>query len=857
MGLHRHRCVTLLTAAVVLLATAFLARAAEDEGEAARQRWKLQETRSAEFTQHLLTGEFEAAAAMFDATMREVLPAEKLRDAWKKIAAEYGPFDDDLDHDTDRYGDETLQIITFEGGPKGRIAVRLAMNDRAEVTGMWIDRADEDEPAGFRAGGYRFGPVIERVAAAGLELEVRVFGINGQPVNRSSVSVFREIGAEASREPWDWLDAEGKTWRGMGGAATGATFTCRRLAPGWYRAAVREGHGNGTPVGVSETVLLDGSRKQTSIDVRMMSGGTVVFRAVKAGGDEAPPRPSVRLTRQDQAFPPGWDFSPINARDESAPFRIENLPAGTYRIEASRRAYHPDELEYGLAEGPIELKVTAGSEQVVDLPMKGQPLSSEEIERRWPWMAFGTVTDGEGRPLEGVEISAHCGMGTLMPTGHAVSAADGSYTLRFAPGMHFFSEEEGRIPANQQAATIAAHRPGWSEKNLNRHGGLTMANRLPDEDENVWNAKPDEILLPQQPRRLDFVMLPAADIELFLADSEDKPIGDQYVYINGAAMPPSSNVVESGKTDAAGRLEMKALPADYPWRVVVPREGSWEGAKTLPFTLPRADRYQLRLRQASADGVELIEIVSLLDAQGKELRDEAVGDDPLARPPLPPEEQAKGREILRKLGELNSRWLEPGAPGVGSYCYSFRLGDREPQAVEIQAGQRSSLTMRQGVSYHSVVHWLAANPEKAVFRQLERDEKKITLTYTLAEPVRVAAGNGIAGTWRGYFSRSVREGTLVVNAATFTPMEHTSGELREMYSQFVEIAPNRPVPLAITIDQGGMHFDWRFRVYQPGLWLFHEARYGGGAGKAAAVVAKIEQVEIDGRPAELSAAAEP
>jgi len=43
MGLHRHRCVTLLTAAVVLLAAAFLARAAEDEGESARQRWKLQE----------------------------------------------------------------------------------------------------------------------------------------------------------------------------------------------------------------------------------------------------------------------------------------------------------------------------------------------------------------------------------------------------------------------------------------------------------------------------------------------------------------------------------------------------------------------------------------------------------------------------------------------------------------------------------------------------------------------------------------------------------------------------------------------------------------------------------------------
>jgi hypothetical protein len=158
--------------------------------------------------------------------------------------------------------------------------------------------------------------------------------------------------------------------------------------------------------------------------------------------------------------------------------------------------------------------------------------------------------------------------------------------------------------------------------------------------------------------------------------------------------------------------------------------------------------------------------------------------------------------------------------------------------------------MRQGISYYSALHWLAANPQKPVFRQLDVDEKKITLTYSLAEFVRVAAGNGIEGTWSGYFSTSVAEGTLVIDSANYAPLEHTAGELRERFSQFVEIAPGRRVPLAITIDQGGMHFDWRFRVYRPGLWLFHEARYED------ATVAKIEQVEIDSRPAEIAFAPE-
>src|SRR5690349_1447248 len=75
------------------------------------------------------------------------------------------------------------------------------------------------------------------------------------------------------------------------------------------------------------------------------------------------------------------------------------------------------------------------------------------------WRAFGRVTDHDGKPLAGVEVAAHCGMGTLRRTGVATSGADGRYALDFGPGILFLRASRP-IP---QAATIAAHRAGYFE----------------------------------------------------------------------------------------------------------------------------------------------------------------------------------------------------------------------------------------------------------------------------------------------------------------------------------------------------------------------------------------------------------
>ena len=53
--------------------------------------------------------------------------------------------------------------------------------------------------------------------------------------------------------------------------------------------------------------------------------------------------------------------------------------------------------------------------------IENKPASQPE-QPRGRWRAFGRVTDLAGRPLAGVEVSAHCGYGTLRRTGVAGSA---------------------------------------------------------------------------------------------------------------------------------------------------------------------------------------------------------------------------------------------------------------------------------------------------------------------------------------------------------------------------------------------------------------------------------------------------
>src|SRR5690349_20805080 len=67
-------------------------------------------------------------------------------------------------------------------------------------------------------------------------------------------------------------------------------------------------------------------------------------------------------------------------------------------------------------------------------PAAGAPQAEKpavDRARQQPWRSFGRVTDGDGRPMAGIEVGASCGMGTLWGGGVTTSGADGRYVLDF------------------------------------------------------------------------------------------------------------------------------------------------------------------------------------------------------------------------------------------------------------------------------------------------------------------------------------------------------------------------------------------------------------------------------------------
>lgn len=187
---------------------------------------------------------------------------------------------------------------------------------------------------------------------------------------------------------------------------------------------------------------------------------------------------------------------------------------------------------------------------------------SEKEAARRPWSAFGKVTDANGNPLQGVSITAHCGMGSLRQTGSTKSDASGNYELRFGPG--FWSENKSLV----QAATISPNLAGHFEKNLHRQGDLIAA--FEKNAEVAWGDKTaDDLFLPGQPREINFVMIPSVTIRGVIEDDQGNRPEGLRVSLKGPELPPSCSVAANTTTNARGEYELRDVPTGFQFQILV------------------------------------------------------------------------------------------------------------------------------------------------------------------------------------------------------------------------------------------------------------------------------------------------
>ena len=223
-----------------------------------------------------------------------------------------------------------------------------------------------------------------------------------------------------------------------------------------------------------------------------------------------------------------------------------------------------------ISQSPLVLQVAASVQELKDpeglkdaQPGGAEPRQAAQAEAKLLWSATGRVTDDQGKPIEGALVHASTGMGSLFTTGSAMTDAEGRYDFQFGPGISI-----GNDDVQLQFATISVRKPGYFEKNLSRQGDLLMARKLPEKL--TWERRTkDEIILPGQPRKVDFVLLPAARLAGTLLDESGKPLVGYGVSLTGKDLPPSASVIGSTKTDIKGHFELTEIPTTFKYQILI------------------------------------------------------------------------------------------------------------------------------------------------------------------------------------------------------------------------------------------------------------------------------------------------
>jgi hypothetical protein len=247
-----------------------------------------------------------------------------------------------------------------------------------------------------------------------------------------------------------------------------------------------------------------------------------------------------------------------------------------------------------------------------------------EADPRLPWQAVGKVTDSDGKPMPDVEIWVHAGMGSLKRTGIAKTDADGRYKVNFGPGV-LMEKDSPQL----QVANVTAHKPGFFERNLSRHGRAAAATReVGPLDLKDYDIKSDELFLPNKPRELNFVMLPGATVKGRLLGTgsfprlppqdfrgkEEKPIAGHIVHrraplarwkvwLTGPQLPPGSSVLASAETDEEGRFEFQNVPAGFQWQIEADTHYREKDPRSPLFTPTTSEDIQVEVEMNEAQEV--------------------------------------------------------------------------------------------------------------------------------------------------------------------------------------------------------------------------------------------------------------
>jgi beta-lactamase regulating signal transducer with metallopeptidase domain len=663
-------------------------------------------------------------------------------------------------------------------------------------------------------------------------ISVRVKNPSGDYLKKFNLRLWKLIVDQDEKA--DWVEADSKRrWKNVAGSSTGDGKTERNLAWGTYMITVQEDHHQVGRMGRSSLIAITQDNLNHQIEIETVEGATLRVKPVDEETRDGIENVSIALETLQSDLPSNSTFRPTREEKE---FVFSHLVPGTYRVTARHWSPKPEYLKYESVEEKQDIVVKGRESLSILFAMKGRPQTELEIATHWPWSVHGQVLDIDGNPMEGVEIWASAGWGSLRSSQIATTDKNGRYAGRFSQtGLR--SSEPGKVEV--VSGQVSAHKLGYFEKNLSRQGGSFAVNRLPKQGETTIQRFDEKVAYIQgQPREVNFVMLPTAQVKVRLLDQQGQPLNDTNITLDGEELPHASSIYSSEKTDKNG-IALFDVPTGYLWHFES-RYGDRQSARSASTTF-RSGSYEIQLKYQLEEqtGIMRLNVAPMNSSLGEQDVARVLVDEPSFQPPAGNEIQQQAQEVLRRTRESNRHWIDgPDWTALKSIRYSYKLQGKEPQEIEVDAKSPRLSPKTRGVSMVSGVDQLLSRPEQAVIRSIKERDGKTDVVFAFKLSVGLSYGNGIDGTWRGYRSTAIREGKLTIDSKRLVPLELRSGNHREEYLDYVEIEPGRFAPTRIRINDG--QFDWRFRIHKTSVWLFDQTL----SDESEEPIACVREVEV-------------
>ncbi len=213
--------------------------------------------------------------------------------------------------------------------------------------------------------------------------------------------------------------------------------------------------------------------------------------------------------------------------------------------------------------------------------------------RDWDrWVVYGRVTDGQGNPVTSATVVVHSGFHTMRMTGPTMTDANGEYRLSFGPGHLVLN---GGVKG--QGVHVWAGKESFYERNLCHQGEFCMADSEDQLDDSEKASA--RFVLPDVPKRVDFVLVPAAIIQGHVVDPKGNPVADRRFYIDSADCGPGATVLGLFPTDSNGRFTLGEIPLQECWfRLWTPGK---PGPDSSALSFSRPGEYSIELVLGDGD----------------------------------------------------------------------------------------------------------------------------------------------------------------------------------------------------------------------------------------------------------------